>query len=308
MALSVDMLRMTRNPVVADELELSLYNGMLGGQSPTGRWWTYDTPMDGVKKASAHDIVFQARAGSPELNCCSVNAPRGLSMLADWALMVGKDGLYLNFYGPGVITAPLPNGALLTLAQTTAYPVQGKVTIIVGLAQASAFTLHLRIPGWSQANTVAVNGETVEGVHAGEYLPLTRTWRDGDRIEVELDMTLHFWQGERESAGKVALYHGPILLAYDQRYNAFDPAELPVLDLSRLTYAAVAWQGPMPPWLLLRFDGACFDGVGGAPLLLCDFANAGMVGTEYHSWLPVAEGTKVTVASGTPQWCGQVGE
>jgi DUF1680 family protein len=91
MALSVDMLKLTANSIVADEIELSLLNGMLGGQSPTGRWWTYNTPMDGVKKASAHDIVFQARAGSPELNCCSVNAPRGLSMIADWGLMTGAN-------------------------------------------------------------------------------------------------------------------------------------------------------------------------------------------------------------------------
>ena len=56
--------------------------------------------MDGVRKASAHEIVFQAREGSPELNCCSVNAPRGIGMLSDWAVMVDDDGYVLNFYAP----------------------------------------------------------------------------------------------------------------------------------------------------------------------------------------------------------------
>jgi hypothetical protein len=130
---------------------------------------------------------------------------------------------------------------------------------------------------------------------------LTRTWRDGDRIEVELDMALHFWQGERECAGKVAIYRGPILLAYDQRYNAFDPAQLPALALSRLTYTSEAWEGSLPPWLLLRFEGE-----EGASLVLCDFANAGMAGTEYRSWLPMAQADDVVVASGAPQWCGQM--
>ena len=41
--------------------------------------------MDGVREASAHTIVFQARAGTPELNCCSVNGPRVLGMLGEWA-------------------------------------------------------------------------------------------------------------------------------------------------------------------------------------------------------------------------------
>ena len=66
MALSIDMLRLTGDPLVADELELSTFNAVFGAQSPTGRWWTYNTPMDGHRRASAHDIVFQARAGTPE--------------------------------------------------------------------------------------------------------------------------------------------------------------------------------------------------------------------------------------------------
>ena len=64
-ALSVEMLRLTGNPVVADELELSTLNSVLGLHSRSGRWVTYNTPMDGTRLASAHDIVFQARAGSP---------------------------------------------------------------------------------------------------------------------------------------------------------------------------------------------------------------------------------------------------
>lgn len=297
MALSVDMLRLTQNSLVADELELSLFNGMLGGQSPTGRWWTYDTPMDGVKKASAHDIVFQARAGSPELNCCSVNAPRGLSMLAEWALMAGENGLYLNFYGAGTMTAPLASGQTVTLIQATQYPVQGKVTVTVGLAEAAAFTLHLRIPSWSQNTRVAVNGVAVEGVTAGRYLALARTWQDGDRIEVELDMGLHFWLGERECAGKISIYRGPLLLAYDQRYNRVDPADIPALNMQQVRFVESVWDGPLPPWLLLRFETLT-----GEPLFLCDFANAGMSGTEYRSWLPVAENVVAPLDPDQPVW------
>jgi DUF1680 family protein len=284
MALSVDMLRLTGNPLVADELELSLLNGMLGGQSPTGRWWTYNTPMDGVKKASAHDIVFQARAGSPELNCCSVNAPRGLSMLAEWALMAADDGLYLNFYGPGTMTVALPEGRRLKLAQATQYPVQGKVAIQVGLVQDTSFTLWLRIPSWSHSTNVMVNGAPVGPATAGSYLALARQWQDGDRIDVELDMGLHVWFGERECTGKASLYRGPLLLAYDQRYNTMDPADIPTIDIHHLTYEELSWEQPLAPWLLLRFQAQ-----DGSPLLLCDFANAGMSGTEYRSWLPVAE-------------------
>src|SRR5581483_8333263 len=63
LAMGIEMLRLTGDPVVADELELTTLNSALGLFSPTGRWATYNTPMDGVRKASAHDIVFQAREG-----------------------------------------------------------------------------------------------------------------------------------------------------------------------------------------------------------------------------------------------------
>ncbi|MFQ6097929.1 MAG: beta-L-arabinofuranosidase domain-containing protein, partial [Armatimonadota bacterium] len=53
MALTVDMLRLTGDPAAADELELSTWNSTLGSQHPSGRWWTYDTPMDGVREVSA---------------------------------------------------------------------------------------------------------------------------------------------------------------------------------------------------------------------------------------------------------------
>jgi DUF1680 family protein len=96
MALSVDMLRLTGDPLAADELELSTYNACLGAQHPSGRWWTYNTPMDGVREASAHTIVFQARAGTPELNCCSVNGPRVLGMLSEWSVMRDREGLAVD--------------------------------------------------------------------------------------------------------------------------------------------------------------------------------------------------------------------
>ena len=87
MALTVDELRLTAESRVADELELTLLNGGLGAQHPSGRWWTYSTPMDGSRESSAQSIVFQARAGTPELNCCSVNGPRILGSLSEWAVM-----------------------------------------------------------------------------------------------------------------------------------------------------------------------------------------------------------------------------
>ena len=108
MAMTVDLLRMTGNSLAADELELTSYNVILGAQNPTGRWWTYNTPMDGYRKASNYDIDFQARPGSPELNCCSVNGPRALGILSDWAVMTDGDEVILNYFGASSASFSLP--------------------------------------------------------------------------------------------------------------------------------------------------------------------------------------------------------
>lgn len=279
-ATSVEMLRLTGNAQIADELELSTLNSGLGLHSQSGRWVTYNTPMDGVRKASAHDIVFQAREGSAELNCCSVNGPRALGMISDWALMSSADGLTVNWYGPGKMTAQTA-GTPVTLTQDTDYPVEPTVVLRVSPQRATDFVLRLRIPGWSERTRVRVNGETVSGVKAGGYLLLERRWKRGDQVELRFDFRLHRWVGERECKGLTSLFRGPLLLTYDRRFNDCDPDDIPALDVRTLQAHRVEWTGATPaPELLVRCAGA-----GG--LTLCDFASAGEGGSPYRTWLKV---------------------
>jgi DUF1680 family protein len=281
-ALGVDMLRLTGNSIVADELELSTLNSIVGLHSPNGRWVTYNTPMDGVRKASAHDIVFQARQGSPELNCCSVNGARGLGLIGDWAVLSASDGVTLNWYGPGEISAALKNGGKLTLQQETDYPRGNKVRVKVGPGAPARVALKLRIPHWSGATQVRVNDRLVSGVEAGRYLVLDRTWSAGDMIDIEFDFSLQYWVGERECQGKVSIFRGPILLTYDRRYNTVDPDRVPALTAQGLQGRMVEFKEWLPPMMLMEFKAD-----DGTDLRLCDFASAGIGGSPYRTWLEV---------------------
>lgn len=290
LALSVDMLRLTGEARVADELELATLNAALGAQHPSGRWWTYDTPMNGVREASAHKIIFQARAGTPELNCCALNGPRALALLVDWAVMTDGQGLVVNWLGPGRFELNLPDGTPVQLRAETRYPLDGRVRWVIQLPHGPArFPLRVRIPTWSGPAAFKVNDQAQQLPPPGQYAQCTRLWRSGDELELDLDLSLRVQAGDRQAAGQVSLYRGPILLAYDPRHNPFDEPDLPALDLSRLAEAKVSFPAglggtradPLSPWLLV--DVPAQDG---RSVRLCDFATAGAAGTPYRSWLP----------------------
>ncbi len=275
MALTLDMLQLSGEARAADDLELSTLNGGLGSQNPGGRWWTYNTPMDGERKASAHDIVFQARAGSPELNCCSTNGPRVIGMLGDWALMRDGETLVVNWHGP---LAATPADGQWALRCESAYPADGQV--VWRVRTAGSRRIRFRIPGWAAGATARVAGREV-AVTPGTYLEAERIWEESEPVEFNFPMPLRAVAGEREQAGKVSVYRGPLLLAYDQRDNAFDEVKIPRLDPARYGEAQVAPSGD-GAWI--RVDVPTASG----PLRLRDFASAGAAGTRYRSWLRVA--------------------
>ncbi len=194
MAMSVEMLRLTGNSIVADEIEFSLLNSGLGLISPSGRWVTYNTPMDGTRIASPNDETdFQARPGGNELSCCSATGPRALGLLCEWALLNLGNGLALNYYGPGIMKTVLPSGNKVSITQDTDYPCNPIINILISTENDEIFTLALRIPYWSNKTHVKVNGTEIENVKCGEYLMLERNWTTGDTISLGMDFTLQFW-------------------------------------------------------------------------------------------------------------------
>lgn len=283
LAYSVDALKLSHDSTVADALELATENAVLGYLHPSGRWSTYSTPMSGHRESSQQTIVFQSHPGTPELNCCSVNAPRGLAILSEWAVLAGEDGFYVNYYGPGSFTFSTSEDGDWTLTQKTQYPVQNKVEIEVTPPQNTTTTLNLRIPEWSKETSVKVNGEAVSGVQAGSYLPIKREWKAGDRIELTLDFSIRWITGDENVGLKSSLFVGPLLLTYDQKFNSFDPGEIPELDSKHLDYTEV----PLPECQFKPIRLLQFKGTNGKLLNLCDFATAGAPGTFYESWLPL---------------------
>ena len=282
-AFSIDMLRMTGDSRVADEIEWSTLNSALGAIPYSGRVCAYNVPMDGTRTFGV-ELPWQSPKGGPDLNCCSVNANRPLGMIAQWALMQDADGLLLNFYGPGLYEAGLPSGNKVSLRQVTEYPVNPSLRIEVNTATPEEFNLKLRIPSWSTKTTVSVNGEPLPAPCPGSYLRLRREWKTGDTVEIVFDFAPRFWVGAESRDGKVSLYRGPLLLAYDARYNTLDPDNLSALDWQAAAIEPAAWHEPIEPWFLATVRDAT-----GNAYSVCDLSSAGQTGNHYRTWLPAKD-------------------
>ena len=113
------------------------------------------------------------------------------------------------------------------------------------------------IPAWSATTTVTVNGEAVENVAPGRYVTIERTWTPGDVIELTLDMTPRALRGDEHVDYGSSLYHGPLLLAYDQKFNTIEPDALPALDMHQLSLRPVEAQARYAP--MVAFEATAAD-------------------------------------------------
>ena len=284
-AFSTDILRITGNSKVADEIEWSTLNSALGAIPYSGRTCAYNSPMDGTRQFGT-ELAGQAPSAGPDLNCCSVNAYRPLGMISEWALMHSNDGTVLNFYGPGKMTMKLPSDNQMTITEDTEYPAEGLVNLALTLKKPETFALKLRIPFWSANTGIKINGKAIsEKAEPGTYLALKRPWKSGDKIELSLDFKLRFWYGEENYKGKVSVFRGPILLTYDARFNKFDPMQIPDLEVESLVFERQNFNGSIEPWIY----GVLKDKKG-AKITVCDFSSAGQTGNQYRSWLPQVKG------------------
>ena len=142
--------------------------------------------------------------------------------------------------------------------------------------------------------------ERVKSVSPATYLALDREWNAGDKVELELDMSPHYWVGEKECDGKVSIYCGPILLTYDRRLNTMDPDEVPPLDATAMKGRLISNKDTLPTVVCVEYIAP-----DGHKLRLCDFGSAGEGGSPYRSWLPVEQIDKTHFVQNNPLRSGR---
>jgi len=122
-------------------------------------------------------------------------------------------GIYVNLYVPSHMTWTR-SGERIAFTQSTDYPHQAFTEITITTDKPAAFPVYLRIPAWAgPKSTIEVNGKRVlESIEPGKFARLDRTWKDGDRIEIEFDMPTVLEAVDPQHPNLMAPVHGPLAL------------------------------------------------------------------------------------------------
>ena len=256
MLFSQRLLHLTGEAKYADLMERALYNGICSGMSSDGTLYCYRNPL----AAPANDRI---RNPWYDTTCCPPNLQRTFTALGAYFFSTSREGVWVHFYENAELKWRLESGTGMELAVKTGMPWQGETEIGVSPQKQEEFTLFLRIPAWSLATRVEVNGQRVrEPVRPGGYLALRRVWNKGDRVRVEFDMTpRRVFANPRvsEDHGKAALQRGPFIYCLEKHDNP----DVDVFEVSlngRAGLEPVRGSGALSGAILLRTEGLAYDG------------------------------------------------
>jgi uncharacterized protein len=213
------LLRVTKDSRYGDSMERVLYNTILGAwpiQADGTSFYYSDYATTGNK-------VWYGQ----KWPCCSGTFPQ---LAADYHVSTylrSDDGVYVNLFTPSTLRWKAGSSSL-GLKQETNYPFDGSIQIHVSASQPTEYTLYVRIPAWAGPEPIlSVNGTRVSDVKPGTFAPVHRTWKDGDRVELELPMPLRVERVDVQHSDQVALMRGPmVLFAVADAQPSFDKAEL----------------------------------------------------------------------------------
>ncbi|MBF0575255.1 glycoside hydrolase family 127 protein [Dysgonomonas sp. GY617] len=210
------MLQLTGEAKYADIVELTLYNSILSGVSLNGLDFCYTNPL-----AVSDKFPYTMRWSGGRIpyialsNCCPPNTVRTISEVQNYVYNLSEDGLYVNLYGGSQLKTNLKNGDNIQVTQATDYPWDGQISLTIDKAPEKSFTLSMRIPGWCKGATISVNGKKQEvNLESGSYAQITRTWKNGDKVELNLPMEAKLIETNplvEETRNQIAVKKGPVV-------------------------------------------------------------------------------------------------
>jgi DUF1680 family protein len=209
-----------------DVMERTLYNGLISGVSLEGTTFFYENPLEATGYAGKDQ-----RSPWFGVACCPGNITRFMASVPGYVYAQRDKTLWVNLFVGSSADIKMDNGRTVKIAQRTRYPWDGAVKMTVTPDQAGELTVNVRIPGWArnepvptdlykydspstQQATIKVNGKSIPVKIDKGYVAITRTWKAGDTIALNLPMPVRRVVANTNVAadhGRVAIQRGPVL-------------------------------------------------------------------------------------------------
>jgi DUF1680 family protein len=208
-----------------DVLEQVLYNGYLSGVSLSGDRFFYQNPLESAGRTD--------RSAYFDVACCPANLSRLMEQIPGLLYSTRGNDVFLNLYAANAATLKTPGGDI-GLRETTKYPWDGGVAVTVDVAKPRAFAINLRVPAWLGTGVpgglyafqtgapspvrLTVNGKAVPLKVDRGFTTISRTWKRGDVVRIDLPMLARRVTADpriADTVGKVAVQRGPIVYALE---------------------------------------------------------------------------------------------
>ncbi len=257
------MFQLTGDGRYLDVFELTIYNALNAGLSLSGDHYFYPNPLESRKNTE--------RAAWFGCACCPPNLSRFYNSLSGFFYGQKENDIYINQYAAShTELEQLGKGgrtSKVSIQQETNYPWGGKITIKVDPEVKSDFTVYARIPGWAKGQvapldlytthnfsgpqvSIKVNGQTISPEQDKGFAIISRTWKKGDVVAIDLPMiTQRIQANEKVEAdkGRFAFKRGPLVYCIEGK----DQADDRILNVFVPDSASITEQ----------FDNALFGGI-----------------------------------------------
>lgn len=152
--------------------------------------------------------VFGTTTGYP---CCLTNMHQGWPKFVQNLWYASADnGLAALVYGPSKVTAKVAGGEEVTITEETGYPFKEDIKFTMQMDRPVKFPFHLRVPQWCKSFTVKVNGTIQVVAPENGIVVVSREWKQGDVVELNLGMDFRFSYWHEMSLG---IERGPLVYA-----------------------------------------------------------------------------------------------
>ncbi len=210
--LSQYLMRFTGEARYGDWIETLLYNG-IGAALPIttgGRNFYYSSYSLGSALKAYDQSTF---------TCCSGTYFQDVTEYHNLIYLHDGDALFINLYIPSEVTWKA-GGSDVKLIQETHYPESDLVSLKVEMTGSARFPIKFRVPQWASEVSAKVNGTDYSlTANPGQWAVLDRTWQNGDAVEIRIPLKLRRVPVDRFHPDRVAIMHGPVVLAQEAQHD-----------------------------------------------------------------------------------------